>query len=168
MVLSHNAQRVQSHDRDRFLASLFVPMPAREALLALAALNVELAQVRRATQEEMIGHIRYAWWQEAVEGLYAGKAPLGHPVLEAMLPVTAYLPRAEVLTLVESYRATYPALPLDMEGIMDRLSLELLRNLSIPDQGWRRASSLIKKHRLRYRKGWNGWLILKLLMGGLA
>ena len=66
------ADLVRRLDYDRFLMSLFVPQTERPALLAVCALNAELAQVRSLVSEEMIGHIRLAWWQEALE---AGAAP---------------------------------------------------------------------------------------------
>src|SRR5579864_8087467 len=106
-TLSYCAQEVYRHDRDRFLLSLFVPTVRRETLLALYALNVELARVHAAISEEMIGHIRYAWWQEALEALYAGGRISGHPVLEALAPAIhgGHIPSEALMPLVESYRA---------------------------------------------------------------
>src|SRR5690349_9388890 len=84
---SYSARLVREHDRDAFLRCLFVPPPQREALLALYALNIELAQVKEKTREEMIGHIRLSWWQENIEALYEGKPPNGQPVLDALAPL---------------------------------------------------------------------------------
>src|SRR5882724_8075260 len=85
--LSHCAEEIRRHDRDRFLAALFVPVEQREALFAACALNIELARIRTAVSEEMLGHIRQAWWEEAVEALYVGAPPRGQPVLLALAPV---------------------------------------------------------------------------------
>ncbi len=71
--LSYCGHEVRKHDRDRFLTSLFVPPRRAQALLAVYALNTELAHIRDAvSEEETIGHIRLAWWQEAIEALYVG------------------------------------------------------------------------------------------------
>src|SRR5882672_3615387 len=57
---------VRSADRDRFLAALFAPEPARIDLLALLAFDHELARTRLVTREPMLARIRLEWWREAV------------------------------------------------------------------------------------------------------
>ncbi len=52
----------------------------------------------------MIGQIRLAWWQERIEDLYEGHVTPGHPVLTALQPVTAHVPKDMLIALVESYR----------------------------------------------------------------
>lgn len=84
--LSTCAQMAREHDYERYLAALFMPAEAREGAFALIAWNAEVAHIRRAVREEMIGHIRFAWWRERLDDLFAGKVPKGHPVLEALLP----------------------------------------------------------------------------------
>ena len=166
--LSHCAQEVHTHDRDRFRISLFVPEGQREGLLALYALNIELVQVHDKISEEMIGHIRYAWWQEAIDGLYAGTPPRGHPVLEALAPVidAGHMPQAELTLLLESYRLHFPDMPPDIDALMEKISVVFLR-LACPEAelAWRKAQGITAKHRRRYGAGWNGWLALKLLLG---
>ena len=161
--LSYAAKEVYAHDSARYLLSLFVAEPAREKLLTLYALNSELAGIHRAVREEMIGHIRYAWWQEIIEGLYDGTVRAGHPISEALAPiiVSGILPQAELMKLVEAYRSTYPQMP-DVNAIIENLSLILLRALkpeSIP--AFQKASNIIARH-----KGGKAWLSLKLLLAG--
>ena len=57
---------VRAADRDRFLAALFAPEPARRDLLALLAFDHELARTRSGTREPMLARIRLEWWREAV------------------------------------------------------------------------------------------------------
>lgn len=82
--LSPLAALVRQHDHDRFLAALFVPEPAREALFALYAFNFEIARVCEIVSEPMLGQIRLQWWREVVGAAYAGVPPRAHPVAEAL------------------------------------------------------------------------------------
>ncbi len=168
MQLSYCAQMVRTHDPDRFLAALFIPAPAREALLSLLALNVELANIHYATREEMIGHIRHAWWQEAVDALYEGQPPKEQPVLQALAPVIAagQLPREKMNMLLENYREHFPTLPPDLDAILDEMNVILMRALSVDESGWRKASAVIAAHRQRHGRKWNGWLHVRLLVAG--
>lgn len=166
---SHVSHEVYAHDRDSFWLSLFVPQAQREGLLALYALNIELKNVHNATSEEMIGHIRYAWWQEALDGLYAGKVPRGHPVLEMLMRVVdaGHMPQMELELLIEAYRGAYPQLPSDIEELMEKISVVYIR-LTCPgaEQGWRKAHVVIARHRRKYGKKRSRLLALKLLIAG--
>lgn len=77
------AAEVRRHDRDRYLAALFAPDPERRALVALYAFNLEIAKVREAVTEPMLGEIRLQWWREALEGIAAG-TPRRHAVVLAL------------------------------------------------------------------------------------
>ena len=109
--LSYCAKELYTHDRDHFLQCLFIPAQYREAFFCLYALNLELAGVHTAVSEEMIGHIRYAWWEEAVE---SGKS-YGNPLLEAL--ASTKLPKEHALRMVAHYREHYPAMPADVSQI---------------------------------------------------
>jgi hypothetical protein len=165
--LSHCAHEVYTHDRDRFYLGLFVPAPAREGLYALYALNVELSRIHTIITEEMIGHVRLAWWQEAIDKLYAGSAPKGQPVLAALSEVidAGHMPQAELTLLLESYREHFPTLPPDIEALMEKISLVYLE-LTCPQAKtyWRKAHSIITRHRHRHGKRRNAWLSFKLLL----
>src|SRR5690606_14509547 len=87
-VESHCAQIVRSHDRDHWLISLLVPAEARPHLYALYAFNQEIARIREAVSEPMMGMIRLQWWRETVESAAAG-TPREHPVAEALTPLLA-------------------------------------------------------------------------------
>ncbi len=163
--LSHCAQLVHRHDGDRFLLALFVPEPAREQLLALYALRVELAHIKRAAREEMLGHIRHAWWSEALEALAEGKGPRGHPVLSELerSPLSA----AELAPLSDAYREAFPDMPV-VDELMDALSLTLLER-ACPQAiaHWKKAHGVIARHRKKWGQGGNSWLRVKLLLAGI-
>lgn len=78
-------QTVRRADPDRWLASRFIADADQRAdVVALYAFNNELAHVAEAVREPLMGEIRLTWWREAVEELFAGRPPRGHPVIQAL------------------------------------------------------------------------------------
>ena len=75
---------VRSGDYDRFLAIQLAPKAKRAALYAVTALHVEVARIAETVSEPLIGHIRLAWWREALEEIMAGQLPRNHPVMLAL------------------------------------------------------------------------------------
>ncbi len=103
-VYEHCAQTVRELDRDRYIADLFAPGSARRHLLALHAFSAEVARIRDAVSDPMLGEMRLQWWRDA---LLSGGA--GHPVAGA---------------LVETIRTF--ALPLaGFEGLIDARTFDL-------------------------------------------
>jgi phytoene synthase len=96
---------VRAGDKDRYLTSLFAPDRLRPYLLALYAFNIEIARIRETVSEAALGEIRLHWWQDAIEGIYAGNSQ-GHPVIEALAPPIelAMLPKQALLDMVEARR----------------------------------------------------------------
>ena len=79
---------VQRSDPDRWLSSRFAAdAQARRDLVALYALDRELARIPRLIAEPLAGEIRFAWWREALEDIDAGGAVRAHPVLQALADV---------------------------------------------------------------------------------
>lgn len=95
MALSYCGEMVRKHDPDRFLLSLFMKPDRREAAWALYAFNHEIARTREVVTETQLGLIRLQWWRDALAGVYDGKPPLKHQVLEPLAAaIGAYhLPR---------------------------------------------------------------------------
>jgi phytoene synthase len=85
--LSPVAALVRRHARDRYQTALFAPPDRREALFALYAFNYEIARVREAVTQPMLGQIRLQWWREAVAAAYAGAQPRSHVVAEPLAAV---------------------------------------------------------------------------------
>lgn len=75
-------------DRDRYLALLFAPASARDALAAVAAFNLELARAASEITESMLGLVRLQWWREAIEEIRAGGMTRRHPVVDALSAAT--------------------------------------------------------------------------------
>ncbi|MBU8542080.1 MULTISPECIES: phytoene/squalene synthase family protein [Roseomonadaceae] len=71
---------VRQHDPDRFLATLFAPAAAREALFTLYAFNHELARAREATSTPIATLIRLQWWRDAVTEAASGQPARRHEV----------------------------------------------------------------------------------------
>src|SRR5271155_161936 len=82
--LSTVAAMVRRHDRNRFQTALFAPAARREALFALYAFNYEIARVREAVTQPMLGHIRLEWWRENIAAAFANGGVRRHPVVEAL------------------------------------------------------------------------------------
>jgi phytoene synthase len=99
------AELVRDADRDRYIATLFAPAHNRDALYALYAFNVEVAQVRDRAREAAPGEIRLQWWREVLQGDRHGEAMAG-PVAASLLDtIERYrLPVSAMLALLEARR----------------------------------------------------------------
>lgn len=73
----------------------------RPGLLALAALNLELARAGAITGEPIAGLMRLQWWRDALAGIGEGRVPR-HPVAEALAAAIAAhgLPQAELQAMI--------------------------------------------------------------------
>jgi len=103
----HCAQLVRVADRDRYLAALLAPHGPREGLMALYALDAELAGVRAKITEPLAGEIRLQWWRDAIAALYRDiedKEAAGHPVMQALTRAieAGRLPRAAFEYLLDA------------------------------------------------------------------
>lgn len=76
---------VRRVDPDRWLATRFIgDRAARADVIALYAMNYELARVAGGVTNALMGEIRITWWREAMEEIAAGKPPRKHPNVEAL------------------------------------------------------------------------------------
>ena len=75
---------VREADRERFLGALFAPQPQRSGLLALLALDHELARTRSVTKEPMLARIRVEWWREAMAEAAGSGKPRAQPIVDAL------------------------------------------------------------------------------------
>ena len=74
-------------DPDRYRSALFADKETRAKLLTLYAFHAELAKVPEIVSEPMLGEIRYQWWRDYVEEIYAGKAVRKHEVATPLAEV---------------------------------------------------------------------------------
>lgn len=97
------ADDLQQRDRERWLACLYAPEPARQALVALLALDCELAQLVATTTEPLLGEIRLAWWRDRLTDLDSKPAP-AQPLLQALQErVLPWVSGAELALLEERW-----------------------------------------------------------------
>jgi len=94
---------VRRNDQDRWFASLFIPQDRRPHIHALYAFSLEIARVKQAVSEPLLGEIRLQWWRDALDGKNAGDAK-ANPVSAALLDTIARfdLPKARLLELIQA------------------------------------------------------------------
>jgi phytoene synthase len=102
---AHCAALVREADKDRYLANLLIPEPARTHAFALHAFNAEIAAIRDRTREPLAGEIRLQWWRDALSGTAAGDAER-NPVAAALIDTVErrHLPRDLLVALVDARR----------------------------------------------------------------
>jgi 15-cis-phytoene synthase len=83
---SHCEALVRTADKDRYIAALFAPLPARRHLYALYAFASEISRVATVVHEPIAGELRLQWWRDALSG--AGEAR-ANPVAAALLDTLA-------------------------------------------------------------------------------
>jgi 15-cis-phytoene synthase len=66
---------VRRVDEDRWLALRFAPEEVRARLIALYAVNYEIARTAEIVSEPALGDIRLEWWRSALEQMAEGSAP---------------------------------------------------------------------------------------------
>lgn len=106
---------VRRADEDRWLASRFASARERERLIALYAVNYEIARSAETVSTPALGDIRHAWWRDALDEVHDGKPPRAHPVVEAYARAHAQAPylRQPWSTLFASRGADLEAAPFD-------------------------------------------------------
>lgn len=171
---------VKTQRRDWFLAAMFLPLGIRNSVLAIHALDVELEHVHHVVKEEMIGHIRYAWWQENIEALGNPAKSHNHPLLQAL--AAENIPMELLLPIVTAYREAFPQYPTGIDEIVmnavrnyiDSCHTELVevylqnsdktsRHARVDKNKWDKATAIISNHRKKYAMKYNNWLLIKLL-----
>jgi phytoene synthase len=114
--------QVRRADPDRWLASRFITdAQARADVIALYALNHELARVAETVREPLMGEIRLTWWREALDEIFAGGAVRRHPVTDALAPAIRRrgLARAPLEAMVEARFADLEPDALAKDGALE-------------------------------------------------
>lgn len=160
--LTYCTDLVRSLNRDVFLQSLLLAPETRSAVIAIAALDAELRHVHSAVSEEMLGHIRFAWWKEGVEAIANGEPARAHPVLQLLGELK--IPANILLPLVKEYLEAYPNWPENPQKTLDIVCSQWIE-AHAPQQlkAWYKAGKIIERHRKKYTAN-NGWLALKLFV----
>ncbi len=133
---------VRRVDEDRWLASRFAPKRVREGLVALYALNYEIARTAESVSEPGIGAIRLAWWREAIDEIYAGKTPRAHPAVQAFAALVRARPLDRTLldALIDARENDIDPAPFaswaELEGYVEATAGGLMRlALDLCDSG---------------------------------
>ena len=111
--------QVRAADIDRWLSSRFVAdEQLRADLIALYAFEAELMAIPARVTQPMLAEMRYVWWREQMDGVFAGVARKGHPVLEALTDVVARhgLDRAPFDALIEAHIGRVHGEPHDLDA----------------------------------------------------
>lgn len=111
--------QVRTADIDRWLSSRFVADEGRRAdLIALYAFEAELMAIPARVTQPLLAEMRYVWWREQLDGVFAGVARKGHPVLEALTDVVVRhgLDRAPFDALIEAHIGRVHGEPHDLDA----------------------------------------------------
>jgi|CXWL01.1.fsa_nt_gi hypothetical protein len=155
-TLAYYTSLVRTGRCDEFLAAMFLPASMREAVIAIYALDIELEHIHHVVTEEMMGHIRYAWWQENIEGLH-NEIVHDHPVLQAIANIN--IQHESLLAIVVAYREVFPDRPPAIDAIMKNV----IDSYVSGNKKWKKASNIISNHRRKYGEKRYNWLLIKLL-----
>jgi phytoene synthase len=132
------ASDLEPLDPDMHVASLFVPAARRPSVVALFLFVLELERIATQVSEPMVAQIRYAWWREQVDAIYAGR-PVAAPVaLKLREAVVAHgLPRGPLDVMIDAHSldcdqapfadmAAFEAYCRDTQGSLMRLVARVL------------------------------------------
>ncbi|MBF9232392.1 phytoene/squalene synthase family protein [Microvirga alba] len=133
---AHCEGLVRDGDPDRYWATVFAPADKRGHLHALYAFSLEIARVREAVREALVGEIRLQWWRDALQGEVRGDVR-ANPVAAALddTIVKFRLPRQTLVDLIDArifdlYDDPMPSLN-DLEGYCGETSSSLIQLASI-------------------------------------
>jgi phytoene synthase len=111
--------QVRAADPDRWLSSRFVgDAQARADLIALYAFEAELLAIPTRVTQPLLAEMRYAWWREQMDGVFASEPRKGHPVLEALTTAVGRreLERAPFEALIEAHIGRVHGEPHDLDA----------------------------------------------------
>ena len=112
--------QVRAADLDRWLSSRLVADDrARADLITLYAFEAELMSIPTRVTQPLLAEMRYTWWAEQLDGVFAGIPRKGHPVLEALsgAVVRAGLRRSAFDALIEAHVDRAHGRPHDLEAL---------------------------------------------------
>ena len=139
------AEIVRTQDRDRYIANLFAPEPARRHLMALHAFNVEVARVREVVSDPALGEIRLQWWRDAIGAADAGGNPIATALVRTMARFS--LPKEALERLIDArvfdlYNDPMPMLN-DLEGYAGETTSSLFQLAAIVLAGGQDAGTAV-------------------------
>ena len=132
---AHCEALLRDHDKDRYLANLFLPASARPHVAALHAFSLEVARVRDAIHEPMAGELRHQWWRDALSGRARGDAA-AHPVAAALIDTVERfrLDRETLIGLIDArtaFSVGYNGTGIAMASLLGRHALDIVTGESV-------------------------------------
>lgn len=124
---------VRRIDEERWLSSRYAPLEKRETLIALYALNFELARIRVQVTEAGLAAIRFQWWRDALEGGYDDKQIDTVDVIRAEI-ANGTMRLQDLNRLTDRHEEAYEAKDraLEPEAQLARMAAYILA----PSHGW--------------------------------
>jgi phytoene synthase len=111
--------QVRAADPDRWLSSRFVSDPqARKDLITLYAFEAELMAIPTRVTQPLLAEMRYRWWADQMDGVFAGEPRKGHPVLDALTDMVRRhgLARGPLDALIEAHIGRVHEEPHDLDA----------------------------------------------------
>ena len=95
---------IKAGDPDRHLSAMAAPPEDRGALMAIYALNLEIARAPWASPEPLVAQIRLQWWADEIDKIYRGERVNSHEILPALREVIFdhNLPQPLFIALIEA------------------------------------------------------------------
>jgi hypothetical protein len=84
----HSVKLVQAAEPTHYAAIQLAPHRGRAALFALRALHLELKNIFEGLTETQAQLMRYQWWRDTIDGVYAGESS-PQPVVQVLDPLIA-------------------------------------------------------------------------------
>lgn len=134
---------VRRIDEERWLSSRYASADKRDTLIALYALNFELARIRVQVTEAGLAAIRFQWWRDALEGGYDDKQIDTVDVIRAEIQADT-IRLNDLLRLVERHEQAYEAKDrsLEPEAKLARMATYVLA----PSHGWGEGIEALAGH----------------------
>lgn len=102
-AISIAAERLSSGDPARWAAVMAAPVSARPVMIAVGALNLELARAPWASSEPVVAEMRLQWWVDALEAAQA--RPIPHEIGPAVqIALNSGVPVADLIAAAEARR----------------------------------------------------------------
>lgn len=111
--------RVRAADPDRWLSSRFVADEGLRAdLIAFYAFEAELMAIPAKVTQPLLAEMRFTWWAEQMDGVFAAEPRKGHPVLEALTDIVSRhgLAREPFDALIEAHIGRLRDQPHDLDA----------------------------------------------------
>jgi len=87
MIFDACEKLVKAGDPDRYLSARTATPEGRKALMAIYAVNLEIARAPWASPEPLVAQMRLRWWGDEIARIYKGDVVTTHKILPALREV---------------------------------------------------------------------------------